>query len=184
MVKWFVEQCKNYLVTCFLFIYQYVLSLFVGLVQSDKSLILLPWTVCMTVDSPFSCTALTVQGFVPSAVETDRVLLTAYAHPVLLTLRLPAFLFLSHTPGLRLRAICHTKKTQAHMHRHRRLQKLKKKKGSSYLMSNVRHKLSSRFLAHLLRSGAFFILKWNSHHFFMWLTCLRLVVIDALFSTY
>lgn len=38
----------------------------------------------------------TVQGFVPSAAETDRVLLTTYAHPVLLTLRLPAFLFLCH----------------------------------------------------------------------------------------
>lgn len=38
----------------------------------------------------------TVQGFVPSAAETDRVLLTTHAHPVLLTLRLPAFLFLCH----------------------------------------------------------------------------------------
>lgn len=38
----------------------------------------------------------TVQGFAPRAAEADRVLLNTYAHPVLLTLRLPAFLFLCH----------------------------------------------------------------------------------------
>lgn len=58
-------------------------------------------------DLPFSCTA-TVQGFCP---PWDRMRLSVHAHPVLLEMRLPAFLFLSHppnththTPGLRPRS--------------------------------------------------------------------------------
>lgn len=60
-----------------------------------------------------------------SAVLRPRrwcVLLTAYAHPVLLALRLAAFLSLSHTPGLRLWsrwAICHNNThTRTHERRH------------------------------------------------------------------
>lgn len=65
------------------------------------------WTVCVIVRPALFLHSRTVQGFCPRC-RWDRVRLSVHAHPVLLEMRLPAFLFLSHThthtPGLRPRS--------------------------------------------------------------------------------
>lgn len=74
---------NNDLVTCFCCIWRLLFN-YINFVDT-----ILAWlTVCVTIGLPFLFPALHCCW--------DRVLRTTYAHPVLLTLRLPAFLFLCH----------------------------------------------------------------------------------------